>query len=249
MKRIVKWAAAVLILVTAASFATAQPANERGPVGAGHVHHPRQDDSALAISGYINIFGKATSKIPLIDWLKWGADQADAATKADSKIIAQAVERGFREKGQLVSGTARVDVVVDQTTSYWRGSVKQQLTMPCTATLAIDLDKVLANATFNPATKTIDVYLPALSIIAVESHTSKYTTAAEFSGGCWKWYDTDKATALEVRLLKSDWGALAREKVDPNAYHFREVAKNEATRFLKGLLEPINPDLKIVVNP
>jgi hypothetical protein len=148
-----------------------------------------------------------------------------------------------------VSGTTSVDVVVEQTTSFWRGSVKQQLTMPCTATLAVDLNVLLANATFNPITKTIEVYLPPSSIVAVETNPSKSSTDPEYRGGCVKWYDSGKARDLEATLLKSDWGAIAREKVDPNAHHLREVAKNETTRFLRGLLEPINPNLKIVVNP
>jgi hypothetical protein len=54
---------------------------------------------------------------------------------------------------------------------------------------------------------------------------------------------------MEINLLKSDWGTLARERIDPNAEHLRAVAKNETTRFLEGLLVPINPGLKIVVNP
>jgi hypothetical protein len=228
MNRIVKWTAAILILVTATSFATAQTS---------------------AIKAAEKIASKVAKKIPLTEWAKWTADQADEATRKDSEVIAKTVDRGFREKAQLVSGTTSVEVVVEQTTSYWRGSVKQQLTMPCTATLAIDLDKLLASATFDPVKKTIEVYLPPLSIIAVESHNSKYTADVTYSGGCWKWYDSGTSTALEVSLLKSDWGELARKEIDLNADHLRKATVNETTRFLERLIAPINPGLKIVVNP
>ena len=191
MKRFMQWAAALLILATATSFASAKTTSTKVA-------------EKIGIKVGENVAIKVAKMIPLIDWAKWAADQADAATRRDSKSIARAIERGFKEKAQLVSGTTSIDLSVEKETSYWRGCVTQHLTMPCTATLAIDLDKLLANAKYNPVTKTIEVYLPPLSIISVESHNSKYTTEATYSGGCWEWYDSGRATTLEVSLLKSD---------------------------------------------
>jgi hypothetical protein len=234
MNRIVKWFAAVLILAIATNFAPAQTV--------------KSAKKANKIP-LMTILGKAASKISRAEDMKWLADTLDEATMKESTVVAKAIERGFSEKARLVTGTVSVDVSVEGTTSYWRGSVTQQVIMPCTATLAVDLDKLLAKATFDPATKTIEFELPPLSIVAVESHNSKYTADPTYSGGCWEWWDSGRATSLEVSLLKSDWAALAREKINPNSDHLRKAGANETTRFLKGLLEPTNPGLKIVVNP
>ena len=229
MKRFMKCFAAVLVFAASSSVATHQAA-------------------AQQIPGYVKIVGKTANKIPMAQWGKAAIDFADEATRKDLAVISRVVERGFREKTQLVVAAERVDVVAEQTTSYWRGSVTQRVTMPCTATLALEVNQLLANATFNPATKTIEVYLPSLSIVAVEAHNSKYTAEAEYGGKCWEWYDSGTATRLELELLKSDWATLVRGQIDPNAHHLRQIAGNEATRILSGLLEPINPGLKIVVN-
>lgn len=75
------------------------------------------------------------------------------------------------------------------------------------------------------------------------------TGKTEYGGGCWAWYDSGTATALELNLLKSDWCMLIRGKIDPNSTPIREAAKNETTRILSGLLEPVNSKLKVVVHP
>ncbi len=245
MNRITKFVAVVVLSISTASFASAQPASS--PKEAKNVKTvlSKVRDAKIPLKTLISLGKKLSGAADA----KMIFDLADDASRTESAMLAKTIERGFKEKGQLVSGTTSVDVVVDVTASYWRGSVRQQLTMPCTATLAFELDSLLANASYNPATKTIEVYLPQLSIIAVESHNSKYTTEPEYFGGCWEWYDSGKATELEVKLLKSDWGALARERIDPNAQHLRAVASNEASRFLRQLLGPINPSIKIVVNP
>ena len=230
MNRIAPWAVAILITANAPTFALAQQAA------------PRKTRISIAL------LARVASTATKLEELKQVCTALDDITRVESEKIATVVDRGFRAKGQLVAGTSKVDVVVEQTVSFWRGSVTQQLTMPCTATLAIDLDKLLANATYDPITKTIEVYLPPLAIIAVESHTSKYAADPAFSGGCWEWYDSGTARELELNLLKSDWAVLAREKVDPNAGQLRESARKATTQFLKGLLEPINPNLNIVVN-
>jgi hypothetical protein len=112
----------------------------------------------------------------------------------------------------------------------------------------LELDQLLQNSSFNPATKTIEVYLPPLSIIAVESHAVRLQSNTEYSGwGRYAWSDSGAAKELELSLLRTDWAAETRAKVNPNADHLRKGAANEAARFLKTLIDPIRPGLSIEV--
>ena len=212
---------AILVLAVGPSVATAQPAAAKALVS-------------------LNVAKKVAQKMPLAEWFKWMTDLADEATKKDSAIVAKVLEKGFREKARICRGcTETVDVVVEQTTSFWRGSVSQRLTMPCTATVAIELDQLLGNATMNPETKTIEITLPPLSIIAVESQNAKSTAAPEYSGGCWAWYDSGTAANLELGLLKSDWSTLARGRWIQTPTIFVRQSPEQVTQFLQGLLRTL----------
>ena len=189
----------------------------------------------------------AKTLIPLLEWGDWLLKEADELSKEEKEMLKRLNDRGFRGKAQVVAGILDIDVVVEQTTSYWRGSVSQELTMPCTATLAVDVATLRKNTFFNPATKTIEIYIPPLSVIAVEAHTSRYTTSTAYEGGCWRWYDHATADRMEVSLLKSDWSAIAHTKVDPSQDRFRKAAKNGIIELLGAVTHHDKSGLKIVV--
>lgn len=160
------------------------------------------DEFAAAQSTVVNVAKntsvKIAKKIPLVDYAEAAIRMGDEATKKSSKGFGRIVERGFAKKAEFIFATKDIDVPVDETTSYWRGSVKQSLIMPCPATLTLDFHAVLKNSWVNPETKTIEVYLPPLKIFNVESYPDKSRTNPEYSGQCWEFFDAGEAARLET---------------------------------------------------
>jgi hypothetical protein len=235
MRGFVQVSGTLFTLAVFSSIAVAQPAN------AG------KTAPAPVIKSLGKVVQNVVKKIPLSDVheiAKW-------LTKEEGDKIKRVVERGFKEKSQFVTGTVSFTVSVHETETYYfgAGTIKHEVTMPCTGTVAVDLDRLLSKANFNPATKTIEIYLPPLKMISVENHSSKMESETTYGGACTSLFDSGAARELEIGLLKTDWAAAARDKQDPNSDHLRKSAAFEIRRVLLNLLEQADPTIKIEVQP
>ena len=88
---------------------------------------------------------------------------------------------------KLVVGKARLDVVVEGSTSNWRGTVGAELTMPCEAHYAIDLSDIqLSNLSWNPARKVLRLRLPPVQVHALNPVLEDKEVKPSFGGGRFK---------------------------------------------------------------
>jgi hypothetical protein len=194
---------------------------------------------------------KTTKALPGVQTALSAIEALDEVTRRDYAAVSKVVELGFEGRTKIVTGTIKTQVQADQPQGCFRGDIRVRIQVPAEATVALDLDSLWDNMYFNPSTKTIEVSLPPLKIIAVEAQLHKATVFAEYSGWCrFAFWDYGAANELERTLLKTtDWSQRVRDEVNPNADHLRAAAAHEVRTLLRRIVEPTNPGIKIEVRP
>jgi hypothetical protein len=153
----------------------------------------------------------------------------------------QAVERlVFEEEGMQVTLQAQE--------SNWRGTVSVEVTVPLKASYGIDLRQLdRGTVSYDAGRRLLRLKAPDPDVVAVEPDLAHLGVTAHYGGCRFSLYDDDVAQRLQLRLLREDYPAAAREHAAAQRAGLRDRGRQRLADHLRRLLEAADLDVAVEV--